>query len=122
MFRDEDIPEEEIVTMPAYDSYVAAQLEKPEYRRIAIGLRRAERSIGAIASAVTCMSREQALRELNYVLEKLQETEGLAEKIDDGLVWEYVTDYIDTLAAVRRHMVAEIRWELQSRSHCPASA
>jgi hypothetical protein len=124
MYRDEDIDENEYetVTMPAYDSYVASQLEKPKYRRIIIGLRRVERTLGAIASDGHARNGEQTLRELDFLLEKLQETESLAEKIDDGLVWEYVLDHIDMLAAIRRHMVAEIRWELQSESKCQASA
>jgi hypothetical protein len=122
MYRDEDIDENEIVTMPAYDSYVASQMERPKYRRINIGLRRVERTLGAIASDGHYRNREQTLRELDHLLEKLQEMESLAEKIDDGLVWEYVLDHIDMLAAVRRHMVAEIRWELQSESNCQVSA
>jgi peptidyl-tRNA hydrolase len=122
MYRDEDLNEDEPVMMPAYDSYVAEQLGKPQYRRIKIGLDRVERSLEAIASYGNCRNREQVLRELDYVLEKLQETESLAEKIDDSLVWEYILDYIDTLAAIRRHMVAEIRWELQSENKTQASA
>jgi hypothetical protein len=122
MYKDEDIDEFETVTMPAYDSYVADRMEKPEYRRIIIGLRRVERTLGAIASDGHTRNGEQTLRELDFVLEKLQETESLAEKIDDSLVWEYVLDHIDMLASIRRHMVAEIRWELQSESNCPVSA
>jgi hypothetical protein len=122
MYRDEDTDEFETVMMPAYDSYVAGEMEKPKYRRISIGLRRVERTLGAIASDGHSRNRELTLRELDFVLEKLQETESLAEKIDDSLVWEYVLDHIDMLAAIRRHMVAEIRWELQSESNCPVSA
>jgi hypothetical protein len=122
MYRDEDTYEDEPVTMPAYDSYVAEQLGKPQYRRIKIGLSLVERSLGAIAAYSHCKNREQTLKELDYVLEKLQETESQAEKIDDSLVWEYVLDHIDMLAAVRRHMVAEIRWELQSDQNCHAEA
>ncbi len=122
MYKDEDIDEYETVTMPAYDSYVAGQIERPEYRRIVIGLRRVERALGAIASDGHSRNRELTLRELDFVLEKLQETESLAEKIDDSLVWEYVLDHIDMLAAIRRHIVAEIRWEIQSESNCQASA
>jgi hypothetical protein len=122
MYRDEDIYEDEPVTMPAYDSYVDEQLVKPQYRRIKISLRIVERSLGAIASYGPCRNREQTLRELDYVLEKLQETESLAEKIDDVLVWEYVLVQINTLAAMRRHMVADTRWDLQSENQSQAPA
>ena len=117
MYRDEDIDENETFTMPAYDSYVAGQMERPRYRRINIGLRRVERTLGAIASGGPGRNREQTLKELDYVLEKLQEMEALAEKIDDSLVWEYLLDHIDMLAAVRRHIVAEIRWEVQAEQN-----
>jgi hypothetical protein len=122
MYRDEDTDEFETFTMPAYDSYVAVEMEKPKYRRITIGLCRVERTLGAIASDSHSRNRELTLRELDFVLEKLQGTEALAEKIDDGLVWEYVLDHIDMLAAIRRHIVAEIRWELQSEQNCRVEA
>jgi hypothetical protein len=122
MYKDEDIDENEIVEMPAYDSYVAGQMGMPKYRRITIGLRRVENTLEAIASEGYYKNREQVLNELGYLLEKLHETEALAEKIDDDLMREYVLDHIDMLAAVRRHMVAEIRWEMQSESNCQVSA
>lgn len=108
--------------MPAYDSYVADRMAKPEYRRIKIGLDRVERALGAIASRSRHMYKPQMLTELGYVMDKLHEVETMAEKIDDALVWEYVTDYIEMLVDIRRHMVAELRWELQSESNCKASA
>jgi hypothetical protein len=122
MYKDEDIDENEILEMPAYDSYIASQIELPEYRRIAIGLRRVENTLETIASEGHYENRQQVLSELSHLLEKLHETETLAEKIDDDLMWEYVLDHIDMLVAVRRHMVAEIRWEMQSESNCQVSA
>ena len=122
MYRDEDIDENETAAMPAYDSYVAGQMDTPKYRRITIGLRRVEKTLESIASEGHYQNREQILKELEHLLEKLQETETLAEKIDDDLVWEYVLDHIDMLTAIRRHMVAEIRWEIQSDSNCQVSA
>ena len=122
MYRDEDIDENETLTMPAYDSYVAGQMERPGYRRINIGLRRIERTLAAIASGSPGRNREQTLKELDYVLEKLQEMEALAEKVDDSLVWEYLLDHIDMLAAVRRHIVAEIRWEVRAEQNCQEPA
>jgi hypothetical protein len=122
MYRDEDIHEDEPVMMPAYDSYVADRMAKPEYKRIMIGLDRVERSLGAIASGSQHMYKPQMLTELGHVLDKLHEIEMLAEKIDDTLVWEYIIDYIEMLVDVRRHMVAELRWELQSEDNCRASA
>jgi hypothetical protein len=122
MYRDEDIHDDETGMMPAYDSYVADRMAKPEYRRIKIGLDRVERTLGAIASRSQHMYKPQMLTELGHVLEKLQEVEMLAEKIDDALVWEFVIDYIEMLVDVRRHMVAELRWELQTEQNCQASA
>ncbi len=122
MYRDEDIPEDEMEMMPAYDHYVIDQMTKPEYRRIKIGLDRVERSLGAIASGCRPVSREQMLTELGYVLARLQEVETLAEKVEDTVFWEYVIDHIEMLEDIRRHMVAELRWELQSDRHCPVEA
>jgi hypothetical protein len=122
MYRDKDIDEDEPVTMPAYDSYVADRIMKPEYKRIKIGLDRVERTLGAIASRSQHMYKLQTLTELGHVLETLHEVEKLAENIDDPLVWEYIIDYIEMLVDIRRHMVAELRWELQSDQNCRAEA
>ncbi len=123
MYRDEDRPEgpedDDMGLMPAYDSYVTEKMAKPEYRRIKIGLDRVERSLGAIASRISYMSKEQTLTELMYVLGKLQETEMLAEKVDDAILWEFIVDYVEMLEDIRRHMVAEVRWELESDRRCP---
>ena len=108
--------------MPAYDDYVIDQLMKPEYRRIKIGLDRVERSLGAISSSCRNTSREQMLTELGYVLARLQEVEMLAEKVEDTVFWEYIIDHIEMLADIRRHMVAELRWEVQSNRNCPVEA
>ena len=122
MYRDEDIPEDEMGMMPAYDSYVIEQMMKPEYRRIKIGLDRVERSLGAIASGCRHTSREQLLTELGYVLARLQEVEMLAEKVEDTVFWESIIDHIEMLEDIRRHMAAELRWEMQSERHCPVEA
>ena len=123
MYRDEDIrDDEEPGMMPAYDSYVADRMAQPEYKRIKIGLDRVERTLGIIASRSQHMYKPQALAELGHVMVKLHEVEALAEQIDDALVWEYITDYIEMLVDIRRYMVAELRWELQSDQNCRAEA
>jgi hypothetical protein len=64
--------------MPAYDEYVSREMEKPEYRRIKIGLDRMERVVVKIMSSPEWTSRGQVLAELDEVLRKLQEIEMLA--------------------------------------------
>jgi hypothetical protein len=109
-------------TMPAYDEYVSSEMEKPEYRRIRIGLDRLERIIVKIMAGQGCISRGQSLSELDEVLRKLQEIEVLAENVRDIIMWEHILDRIDLVIAVRRHLVAEIRWEIQSERKCQESA
>jgi len=109
-------------TMSAYDNYVSEEMMKPDYRRIKIGLDRMERSVISIASSWGHTSRAQALAELDEVLRKLQEIEVQAENVRDSLVWEHIIDRIDVLASLRRHLVAELRWEVQSEQNCQAHA
>ncbi|HUL61842.1 MAG TPA: hypothetical protein VLT35_02165 [Methanocella sp.] len=104
-------------TMPAYYEYVAGEMQKPEYRRIKIGLDRMERIVLRIAAGQGFTSRGQALAELDEVLRKLQEIEAQAEHVKDSLVWEHILDRIDVITAIRRHLVAEIRWEVQSNQN-----
>ena len=108
-------------SMPAYDDYVADRMMKPEYRRLKIGLDRMERTVLKIAAGHGFTSRGQALAELDEVLKKLQEIEMQAENIEDSLVWEHVVDRVDELVGIRRHLVAEIRWEVQADQNCKAT-
>lgn len=114
--------EDDTGMMPAYDNYVAGEMEKREYKRIKIGLDRLERTVLRIAAGCGYTSRGQALVELDEVLRKLQEIEAQAENVKDCLVWEHMLDRIDVIGAIRRHLVAEIRWEVQSDLNSPASA
>lgn len=103
--------------MPAYDEYVSTEMEKPEYRRIKIGLDRMERVVVKIMSGPGGTSRGQILAELDEVLRKLQEIEMLAENVRDIIVWEHILDRIDMIVAIRRHLAAEIRWEMQAEQN-----
>jgi hypothetical protein len=123
-YRDDcaDMYEDDIGTMPAYEEYVSTEMEKPEYRRIRIGLDRLERTVLNIMSGQEGITRGHALLVLDEVLRKLQEIETLADGVEDSFVWEHILDRIDMIVAIRRHLVAEIRWEIQSDEKCRASA
>ncbi len=114
--------EDDTGTMPAYEAYVLTEMEKPEYQRIRIGIDRMERTVMEIMSEQGQIDRGQALAELDEVLQKLQEIETLAESIEDNFVWEHILDRIDLITAIRRYLVAEIKWEIQSDRKCHASA
>jgi hypothetical protein len=114
--------EDDTGTMPAYEAYVLTEMDKPEYQRIRIGVDRLERTVMKIMSEQGQIDRGQALAELDEVLRKLQEIETLAERIEDDFIWEHILDRIDLITAIRRYLVAEIKWEIQSDRKCRASA
>ncbi len=117
MYEDDREP-----TMPTYDTYVAEEMQKPEYRRVKIGLDRMERIVLRVAAGHGHTSRGQALSELDEVLRKLQEIEAQAEHVKDSYVWEHILERVDVLNTIRRHLVAEIRWEVQSDQNSQAYA
>lgn len=99
---------------PVYDVYVARMMDAPEHRRAKIALDRLNRSVAQIAGSWRNTSRDQSLRELDQVLVSLHEIESRAESINDVFLRGHVLDRLDTIAAMRRSLAEEIRWEVQS--------
>jgi hypothetical protein len=101
-------------SLTAYELYVAEKLKAPEYRRIMIGLGRLTRSLTQIATTWQRTSRGQSLSELAQVLAKLHEIEADVEKIQDDYVRGHIVGRLDELAALRRSVAEEIRWDVRS--------
>jgi hypothetical protein len=79
-----------------------------------IGIGRLARSLTQIASTWQRTSRGQSLSELEQVLAKLHEIEADAEKVRDDYVRGHIVERLDELAALRRSVAEEIRWDVQS--------
>ncbi len=94
---------------------MAEKLNAPEHRRIRIGLDRLSRSVAEIAITWQQTSRGQSLSELEQVLAKLHEIEIEAENVRDDYVRSHVIDRLDELAAMRRSLAEEIRWDARSK-------
>ncbi|HEY3274113.1 MAG TPA: hypothetical protein VGJ92_10135 [Methanocella sp.] len=108
-------------SLSAYEMYVAEKLDAPEYRRIMLGLGRLTRSLLQIAATWQHASRGQSLSELGQVLAKLHEIEAEAEKVRDDYVRGHLVERLDELAALRRSLAEEIRWDEQSQDAMKAT-
>jgi hypothetical protein len=80
-----------------------------------IGLGRLTRSLAQIDATWRHMSRGQSLSELDQVLLKMHEIETDAEKVGDEYVRVHLIDRLDELAALRRSVAEEIRWDVRSK-------
>lgn len=98
---------------------MAERLDSPDYRRITIGLGRLARSLTQINTSWHETAREQSLSELREILAKLHEIEEGAELISDELIRGYIVDRLDTLAAWRRSIAEEIRWDMEAATRAP---
>ncbi len=56
--------------------------------------------------------------ELENVLVRQYEIERDAENIEDVFLREYVYEQLDIIAAARRSLSEEVRWEVESRKNC----
>ncbi len=102
----------------AYESYAKERLKTPEYRRILISLERLARTLALIESSWRRTSRHHALMELENALARQHEVERDAENIEDVFLRGYVYEKLDSLAAARRSLSEEVKWDVESRKNC----
>lgn len=59
-------------------------------------------------------SRHHALKELENILDRQHELEKETEGIEDVFLREYIHERIDMIAAARRSLAEEVRWDIES--------
>jgi hypothetical protein len=97
----------------AFDAYVQARFDSPEYHRIYIGLKRLSRMIKTLEDSWQYKHKQYTLIELENMLSKQHEIEKEAEKIQDNTMREYIYGQLDAISARRRHIAQEIRWDIE---------
>ncbi|MDO9098427.1 MAG: hypothetical protein Q7U60_09935, partial [Candidatus Methanoperedens sp.] len=85
-----------------------------EYRRMGISLERLSRTVALIEGSWQRTSRHHALRELENVLAEQHEVERDAENIEDAFLRGYIYEQLDIVAATRRSLAEDVRWDIES--------
>lgn len=87
----------------------------PEYQRMRISLERLARTLALIEGSWQRASRHHAQRELENVLARQHEIEKDVEVIEDVFLRGYVYEQLDIIAAARRSLSEEVRWDIESQ-------
>lgn len=98
---------------PILEEYVRERIQGPEYHRIRIGLKRLSHMLLKLKESWQYKNKQLTLMELENMLSWQHEIEKETEKIEDTTMRDYIYDQLDTIAAMRRHIVQEIRWDLE---------
>lgn len=86
----------------------------PEYQRMRISLERLSRTLALIEGSWQRTRRHHAQRELENVLVRQHEVERDAENIEDIFLRGYIYEQLDIIAAARRSLSEEVRWDIES--------
>lgn len=97
-----------------YENYAKEGLRRPKYQRMRISLERLARTLALIESSWQRTNRKLALKELENVLNRQHELEKEAENIEDVFLRGYIYEQLDSLAAARRFLAEEVRWDIES--------
>ncbi|MCZ7383295.1 MAG: hypothetical protein O8C63_00920 [Candidatus Methanoperedens sp.] len=79
-----------------------------------ISLERLAHTLAVIETSWQRAARHHALRELENVLIRQHEVEIDAENIEDVFLRGYIYEQLDIVAAARRSLAEEIRWDIES--------
>ncbi len=61
--------------------------------------------------------RQHSINELRNLLARLQEIEIETEGIEDVFLREYLYEQLDMIAAARRSLAEEVRWDIESNKN-----
>ncbi len=64
-------------------------------------------------------SRNHSRKELGNMLTRLHEIEKETEGIEDVFLREYIYEQIDMIAAARRSLAEDVRWDIESNKIRP---
>ncbi|MDO8726890.1 MAG: hypothetical protein Q7J35_12545 [Candidatus Methanoperedens sp.] len=105
---------EEKQNISAYELYAEEKLRRPEYRRMKINIERINRTLASVENSWMGASRHHALKELENLLGRQHELEKETEAVEDVFLREYIYEQLDTIAAVRRSLASDVRWDIKS--------
>ena len=92
-------------------------MRRPEYRRIKISIERLNRTLAIVEYSWSGAGRHHALKELENLLDRQHELEKETEGIEDVFLREYIYEQLDTIAAVRRSLASDVRWDIESNKN-----
>ncbi len=79
-----------------------------------ISLERLNRTLALIEKSWQSKRRHHALKELESVLHRQHELEKDVESIEDVFLRGYIYEQLDAIAAARRHLSEEVKWDIES--------
>ncbi len=79
-----------------------------------ISLERLARTLAVIETSWQRASRHHALKELENILALQHEVERDAENIEDVFLRGYIYEQLDIVAATRRSLAEEVKWDIES--------
>lgn len=86
----------------------------PEYQHMRISLERLARTLALIEGSWQRTSRHHTLKELENMLNRQHELENATENIEDVFLRGYIYEQLDVIAAARRSLSEEVRWDVES--------
>ncbi len=101
----------------AHERYAEEKFRRPQYRRIKISLDRLNRILVLLENSWWRTGRQHSINELRNLLTRLQEIEIETEGIEDVFLREYIYVQLDVIAAARRSLAEEVRWDIESNKN-----
>lgn len=98
----------------AYEHYAEGKFKIPEYRRMKISLDRLNRTLVLLENSWQQTERRLSRTELENLLNRVHEIEKETEGIEDVFLREYIYGQLDVIAATRRYLLEEVRWDIES--------
>ena len=95
-------------------------MRRPEYRRMKINIERINRTLATVENSWLGAGRNHALKELGNLLDRQHELEKETEGIEDVFLREYIYEHLDMIAAIRRSLASDVRWDIESNKKTPA--
>ncbi len=84
-----------------------------------INIERINRTLAIVENSWLGTGRHHALKELENLLDRQHELEKETESIEDVFLREYIYEQLDTIAAVRRSLASDVRWDIESNKKTP---
>ena len=84
-----------------------------------ISIERLNRTLAIVENSWLGAGRHHALKELENLLDRQHELEKETEGIEDVFLREYIYEQLDTIAAVRRSLASDVRWDIESNKKSP---
>ena len=115
MYIEERIEEK----LSSCEKFAEEEFRKPEHRHIIVGIKRLNNSLTILKTSWRQSGRLHALIELESLLRRQHEIELKIENIDNMFLRDYARDLLDKMAATRRALIEEVRWDVEAAKSSP---